>query len=83
MQSLLERALAKQTQLKHELEQLQVSVKERKLVQDALRFSENVQRMNVSIQKEEQKIEELRQRSAQATQSYEKLQKQQKIIMKK
>ncbi|NOL31942.1 exonuclease subunit SbcC [Bacillus altitudinis] len=78
VQSLLERALAKQTQLKHELEQLQVSVKERKLVQDALRFSENVQRMNVSIQKEEQKIEELRQRSAQATQSYEKLQKQQK-----
>ncbi|MDG3044119.1 hypothetical protein OE903_09955 [Bacillus sp. B6(2022)] len=69
--------------MKHELEQLQVSVKERKLVQDALRFSENVQRMNVSIQKEEQKIEELRQRSAQATQSYEKLQKQQKIIMKK
>ena len=42
VQSLLERALAKQTQLKHELEQLQVSVKERKLVQDALRFSENV-----------------------------------------
>lgn len=78
LQSLLERALAKQTQLKHELERLQVSVKERKLVQDALRFSENVQRMNVSIQKEEQKIEELGQRLSQAAQTYEKLQKQEK-----
>ncbi|MBG9912991.1 DNA repair exonuclease [Bacillus xiamenensis] len=78
LQSLLERALAKQTQLKHELEQLQVSVKERKNVQDALRFSENVQRINLSIQKEEQKVEELKKRSSQAAQSYEKLQKQQK-----
>nr|MDF9459449.1 AAA family ATPase [Bacillus pumilus] len=46
LQSLLERALTKQTQLKHELEQLQVSVKERKSVQDALRLSENVERIN-------------------------------------
>ena len=78
LQSLLERALAKQTQLKRELEQLQVSVKERKSVQDALRLSENVQRIHQSIHKEEQKMEELKKRSTQTAAAYEKLQKQQK-----
>ncbi|WP_458110230.1 exonuclease subunit SbcC [Bacillus zhangzhouensis] len=78
LQSLLERALTKQTQLKRELEQLQVSVKERKSVQEALRLSENVQRIYQSIQKEEQKIGELKKRSSQAAEAYEKLQKQQK-----
>ncbi|MBD3859843.1 SMC family ATPase [Bacillus sp. 28A-2] len=78
LQSLLERALTKQTQLKRELESLQVSVKERKSVQEALRLSENVQRIKQSIQKEEQKIGELKKRSSQAAEAYEKLQKQQK-----
>ncbi|MFP3421190.1 exonuclease subunit SbcC [Bacillus sp. SIMBA_154] len=78
LQSLLERALTKQTQLKRELEPLQVSVKERKSVQEALRLSENVQRINQNIQKEEQKIGELKKRSSQAAEAYEKLQKQQK-----
>ncbi|PRS72919.1 SMC family ATPase [Bacillus sp. LNXM65] len=77
LQSLLERALTKQTQLKHELEQLQVSVKERKSVQDALRLSENVERINRSIQKEKQKLEELKKRASQTSEAYEKLQKQQ------
>lgn len=78
LHSLLERALIKQTQLKRELEQLHVSVKERKSVQEALRLSENVQRLNLNIQKEEQKLEELKKRSSQAVKEYEKLQKQQK-----
>ncbi|KMY20181.1 DNA repair exonuclease [Bacillus pumilus] len=77
LQSLLERALTKQTQLKNELEQLQVSVKERKSVQDALRLSENVERINLSIQKEKQKLEELNKRASQTSEAYEKLQKQQ------
>ncbi|AVM23335.1 AAA family ATPase [Bacillus pumilus] len=77
LQSLLERALTKQTQLKHELEQLQVSVKERKSVQDALRLSENVQRINLDIQKEKQKLDELQKRTSQTVAAYEKLQKQQ------
>ncbi|TYS32078.1 AAA family ATPase [Bacillus pumilus] len=77
LQSLLERALTKQTQLKHELEQLQVSVKERKSVQDALRLSENVQRINLDIQKEKQKLDELQKRTSQTAAAYEKLQKQQ------
>ncbi|WP_144525798.1 AAA family ATPase [Bacillus pumilus] len=77
LQSLLERALTKQTQLKHELEQLQVSVKERKSVQDALRLSENVERINLSVQKEKQKLEELNKRASQTSEAYEKLQKKQ------
>ncbi|PRR91990.1 MULTISPECIES: AAA family ATPase [unclassified Bacillus (in: firmicutes)] len=77
LQSLLERALAKQTQLKHELEQLHVSIKERKSVQDALRLSENVERINLSIQKEKKKLEELKKRASQTSEAYEKLQKQQ------
>ncbi|AMM96779.1 AAA family ATPase [Bacillus pumilus] len=77
LQSLLERALTKQTQLKNELEQLQVSVKERKSVQDALRLSENVERINLSIQKEKQKLEEFNKRASQTSEAYERLQKQQ------
>ncbi|MFL0436091.1 AAA family ATPase [Bacillus pumilus] len=77
LQSLLERALTKQTQLNHELEQLQVSVKERKSVQDALRLSENVERINLSVQKEKQKLDELNKRALQTSEAYEKLQKQQ------
>ncbi|WP_353856181.1 exonuclease subunit SbcC [Bacillus sp. Bos-x628] len=76
--SLLERALTKQTQLKHELEQLHVPLKERKSVQEALRLSESVQRINLNIQKEEQKLEEVEKRSSYAVQVYEKLQKHQK-----
>ncbi|MGE6856785.1 SMC family ATPase [Bacillus sp. FSL K6-2841] len=77
LQSLLERALTKQTQLKNELELLQVSVKERKSVQDALRLSENLERINFSIQKEKQKLEEFNKRALQTSEAYERLQKQQ------
>ncbi|MDM5297443.1 SMC family ATPase [Bacillus pumilus] len=78
LQSLLERALTKQMQLKRELEQLHVSVKERKSVQEALRLSENVQRINLNIQKEQQKLDTLNTRTSQAIKEYEKLQQQQK-----
>lgn len=52
-------------------------MKERKSVQDALRLSENVERINLSIQKEKQKLEEFNKRASQTSEAYERLQKQQ------
>ncbi|MFS0655994.1 AAA family ATPase [Bacillus sp. 179-C3.3 HS] len=78
LDSLLERALAKQAQLKRDLEQLQVSANERKSVQEALRLSEQIQRLNQTIQKEDQKLAELNKRFSQAQHNYVQLQKEEK-----
>ncbi|MGE6630910.1 exonuclease subunit SbcC [Bacillus sp. NPDC077027] len=75
--SLLDRALAKQTQLKQELEHLYVSAKERKSVQDAFRFSEDVNRIKMNIQKEEKKLTEWEKKFTRSAEVYERLQKHQ------
>ncbi|MFB8733985.1 hypothetical protein ACEQPO_08605 [Bacillus sp. SL00103] len=77
--SLLERALTKQSLAGNARAGAVTSFSERtQSVQDALRLSENVERINISVQRKSKKLDELNKRALQTSEAYEKLQKQQK-----